>query len=48
MEKWDQITALLREAPSPEEMKEMLLRIRFIQEDLGLVQRAKTRDIRSE
>ena len=31
-----------------EEMKEMLLRIRFIQEDLGLVQRAKTRDIRSE
>ena len=31
-----------------EEMKEQLLRLRFIQEDLGLVERTKSRDIRSE
>ena len=31
-----------------EGMKEQLLRLRFIQEDLGLVPRAKARDIRSE
>ena len=31
-----------------EGMKEQLLRLRFIQEDLGLIQRAKPRDIRSE
>ncbi len=31
-----------------EGMKEQLLRLRFIQEDLGLVTRAKARDIRSE
>ena len=31
-----------------EGMKEMLMRLRFIQEDLGLLPRAKTRDIRSE
>ncbi|MCM1300264.1 MAG: polysaccharide biosynthesis protein [Alistipes senegalensis] len=29
-------------------MKELLMKLRFIQEDLGLVPRAKTRDIRSE
>ena len=29
-------------------MKEQLLRLRFIQEDLGLIPRAKARDIRSE
>ena len=31
-----------------EGMKEQLLRLRFIQEDLGLIPRAKARDIRSE
>ena len=31
-----------------EGMKEQLLRLRFIQEDLGMVERAKPRDIRSE
>ena len=31
-----------------EGMKEQLLRLRFIQEDLGLIERAKPRDIRSE
>ncbi|MBQ5979512.1 MAG: polysaccharide biosynthesis protein [Bacteroidales bacterium] len=31
-----------------EEMKELLLKLRFIQEDLGLVQREKSREIRSE
>ena len=31
-----------------EGMKEQLMRLRFIQEDLGLAPRAKTRDIRSE
>lgn len=31
-----------------EEMKEQLLRLRFIREDLGLQQKAKTREIRSE
>ena len=29
-------------------MKELLLKLRFIQEDLGLIERAKARDIRSE
>jgi UDP-glucose 4-epimerase len=29
-------------------MKEQLIRLRFIQEDLGLLPRAKARDIRSE
>lgn len=29
-------------------MKELLLKLRFIQEDLGLIPRAKARDIRSE
>ena len=31
-----------------EGMKEQLMRLRFIQEDLGLLPRAKARDIRSE
>ena len=31
-----------------EGMKEQLMRLRFIQEDLGLIERAKARDIRSE
>ena len=31
-----------------EGMKELLLKLRFIQEDLGMVERAKARDIRSE
>lgn len=31
-----------------EEMKEQLMRLRFIQEDLGIIPRAKARDIRSE
>ena len=31
-----------------EGMKQQLLRLRFIQEDLGLIERAKARDIRSE
>ena len=31
-----------------EGMKKQLLRLRFIQEDLGLIERAKSRDIRSE
>ena len=31
-----------------EGMKEQLMRLRFIQEDLGLIPRAKSRDIRSE
>ena len=31
-----------------EGMKEQLLRLRFIQEDLGMIERAKARDIRSE
>ena len=31
-----------------EGMKEQLLRLRFIQEDLGLIPRAKSREIRSE
>ncbi len=31
-----------------EEMKELLLKLRFIQEDLGLIPRAKAREIRSE
>jgi UDP-glucose 4-epimerase len=31
-----------------EGMKEQLMRLRFIQEDLGLIPRAKARDIRSE
>ena len=31
-----------------EGMKKQLLRLRFIQEDLGMVERAKPRDIRSE
>ena len=31
-----------------EGMKELLLRLRFIQEDLGIIPRAKARDIRSE
>ena len=31
-----------------EGMKEQLMRLRFIQEDLGMIQRAKARDIRSE
>jgi UDP-glucose 4-epimerase len=31
-----------------EEMKKMLLKLRFIQEDLGLQERSKPRDIRSE
>ena len=30
------------------EMREMLLRLRFIQEDLGIIPRAKAREIRSE
>lgn len=30
------------------EMKELLLKVRFIQEDLGLVQKSKTKEIRSE
>lgn len=31
-----------------EEMKQLLLKLRFIQEDLGLIPRAKSREIRSE
>ena len=31
-----------------EDMKELLLKLRFIREDLGLVLRAKAREIRSE
>ena len=31
-----------------EGMKALLLKLRFIQEDLGLIPRAKARDIRSE
>lgn len=31
-----------------EEMKELLLKLRFIQEDLGLIERSKPKDIRSE
>ena len=31
-----------------EGMKEQLMRLRFIQEDLGMIPRAKARDIRSE
>ena len=31
-----------------EEMKEMLLKLRFIREDLGLIKRARTKEIRSE
>ena len=31
-----------------EGMKKLLLRLRFIQEDLGLIERAKPREIRSE
>jgi UDP-glucose 4-epimerase len=31
-----------------EEMKELLLKLRFVREDLGLLPRAKARDIRSE
>jgi UDP-glucose 4-epimerase len=31
-----------------EGMKEQLMRLRFIQEDLGLIPKAKSRDIRSE
>ena len=31
-----------------ESMKELLLKLRFIQEDLGLTARAKSREIRSE
>ena len=31
-----------------EGMKELLLKLRFIREDLGLLERAKARDIRSE
>ena len=31
-----------------EGMKQLLLKLRFIREDLGLEQRAKARDIRSE
>ena len=31
-----------------EGMKQQLLRLRFIQEDLGMIDRAKPRDIRSE
>ena len=31
-----------------EGMKELLLRLRFIREDLGLIPRVKARDIRSE
>ncbi len=30
------------------EMKEQLMRLRFIQEDLGLIERAKSKEIRSE
>jgi UDP-glucose 4-epimerase len=30
------------------EMKELLLKLRFVREDLGLLERAKARDIRSE
>ena len=29
-------------------MKELLLKLRFIQEDLGIIERTKARDIRSE
>jgi len=29
-------------------MKELLLKLRFIQEDLGILPRAKAREIRSE
>lgn len=31
-----------------EEMKELLLKLRFIREDLGLIERAKAKEIRSE
>ena len=31
-----------------EGMKEQLMRLRFIQEDLGLIEKAKAREIRSE
>ena len=31
-----------------EGMKEQLMRLRFIQEDLGLIERAKSKEIRSE
>ena len=31
-----------------DEMKELLLRLRFIREDLGLLPKAKAKDIRSE
>ena len=31
-----------------EGMKEQLMRLRFIQEDLGLIDRAKSKEIRSE
>lgn len=31
-----------------EAMKELLLKLRFVQEDLGLTPRVKTREIRSE
>ena len=31
-----------------EEMKELLLKLRFIREDLGLIPRAKSKEIRSE
>lgn len=33
---------------SVEEMKQLLLKLRFIQEDLGMVERAKSKEIRSE
>ncbi len=33
---------------SVEEMKQLLLKLRFIQEDLGIVERAKSKEIRSE
>jgi UDP-glucose 4-epimerase len=33
---------------SVDEMKQLLLKLRFIQEDLGMVERAKSKEIRSE